>query len=139
MNQITVSPPLPPPTALQPTQPAPVPSQPVPAIPTITPYQRAMPVQPTPFGIPMAQPGQTGSLRQPRGRTRRAANQEATAPRNRRLVLKVMMVLFPRDVSRIILSSRSNPLIKFLSLMVQIKMLMGSQTLAASNLGNNST
>ena len=70
-------------------------------MPTLTPYQpRATLVQPTPFGIPMAQPGQTGGSRQPRGRARRApANQEATGTRNRHLKIKVMLVLFPRDVS----------------------------------------
>jgi hypothetical protein len=92
-----------PPTLSQLPPPAPIPSQPVPIMPTLTPYQpRATLVQPTPFGIPMAQPGQTGSSRQPRGRaiSRRApANQEATATRNRRLKMKVMLVLFPRDVS----------------------------------------
>jgi hypothetical protein len=79
-------------------------------MPAITPYQpRASLAQPTPFGIPMAQPTQGGSSRQPRGRARRAtAGQEAVATRNRRLTLKLMLVLFPRDVSWTILFSQND-------------------------------
>ena len=84
------------------TQSAPVSQSSVslPAMPTITPYQPRVapaPVQPTAFGVPMTQPGQAGSSRQ--SRRRGAANQEATATRSRRLNIKTMMVLFPRDVS----------------------------------------
>jgi len=124
----------PPPSQLPP--PAPIPSQPVSMMPTLTPYQpRATLVQPTPFGIPMAQPGQTGSSRQPRGRTRRApANQEATGTRNRRLMMKVMLVLFPRDVSWIILFSQNHTWAQgiYFSLMDQNKIPMALQMLAAS-------
>lgn len=99
-----------PPAPSQLPPPAPILSQPVSIMPTLTPYQpRATPVQSTPFGVPMAQPGQIGSSRQPRGRARRApANQEATTTRNRRLKMKVMLVLFPRDVSWITLFSQIN-------------------------------
>ena len=73
-------------------------------MPTITPYvPRVALAQPTlgPFGVPMVQPSQTGSLRQPRQRARRGpTNQEPTTIRHRRLFMKVMMVLFPRDVSQ---------------------------------------
>lgn len=76
-------------------------SQAAPTMTNITAYQpRTAPVQLTPFGVPMSQPSQVGSSRQPRTRVRRgAANQEPTAARSRRLVLKITLVLFPRDVS----------------------------------------
>ncbi|KAF8971331.1 hypothetical protein BDZ97DRAFT_1913826 [Flammula alnicola] len=80
--------------------PTPVLTQPAPTMPTITPYQprTATPSQSTPFGVPMSQPqGQAGSSRQPRARTR--TNQEPAAMRNRRLALKIMIVLFPRDLN----------------------------------------
>jgi hypothetical protein len=79
--------------------------QSTPAMPAVTPYQPRLgvataPVQPTVFGVPMTQPGQAGSSRQ--SRRRGAANQEATAARIRRLNIKTLMVLFPRDVRLII-------------------------------------
>ncbi|KAF8950867.1 hypothetical protein BDZ97DRAFT_1933246 [Flammula alnicola] len=92
-----------PPPATQPvlvSLPPPVLTQPTPTMPTITPYQprTVTPSQTTPFGVPMSQPpGQAGSSRQPRARTR--TNQEPAAMRNRRLALKIMIVLFPRDLN----------------------------------------
>ena len=70
-------------------------------MPALTPYQPrvAAPAQPTAFGVPMTQPGRTGSSHQ--SRRRGAANQEATVVRIRRLNMKIMMVLFPRDVGLI--------------------------------------
>ena len=131
-----------PPAPSQLTPPAPIPSQPVSIMPTLTPYQpRATLAQPTPFGIPMAQPGQTGSSRQPQGRARRApANQQATGTWNHCLKIKVMLVLFPRDVSWIILFSQSNTWAQgiYFSLMDRIKILMGLQILATSKPENSS-
>jgi hypothetical protein len=96
----------------------------------------AAPVQPTVFGVPMTQPGQGGSSRQ--SRRRNAANQEANATRSRRLIIKTMMVLFPRDVS--IIFHIFHALLKlpfFFSSMDLIKTLMDSRISAALKKENN--
>jgi hypothetical protein len=90
-NQVAALPAHPAPDRL----PVPFQSTPASSMPAITPYQPR--IQPTAFGVPMTQPGRAGSSHQ--SRRRGAANQEATAARIRRLNIKIMMVLFPRDVS----------------------------------------
>ena len=77
-------------------------SQSTSAMSAVTPYRprvAAAPAQPTVFGVPMTQLCQAGSSHQ--SRRRGATNQEANATHSCHLNTKMMMVLFPCDVSLI--------------------------------------